>query len=119
MSEVENQEVEQQEETGQAQQFIDALQQQNFNAAQTTFNSMLNDKLQARLDAEKVAVAGSIFNDADGDIEDEELTDQEIEDMVDDEIGEEGISDDEETTEDVVEDEVEETPQTDETGQTA
>ncbi len=80
---------------------------------------MLNDKLQDRLEAENVAVACSIFNDADGDIEDEELTDQEIEDMVDDEIGEEGISDDEETTEDVVEDEVEETPQTDETGQTA
>ena len=118
MSEVENQEVEQQEEIGQAQQFIDALQQQNFNAAQTTFNSMLNDKLQARLDAEKVAVAGSIFNDADGDIEDEELTDQEIEDMVDDEIDEEGIEDDE-TTEDVVEDEVEETPQTDEVGETS
>jgi len=118
MSEVENQEVEQQEEIGQAQQFIDALQQQNFNAAQTTFNSMLNDKLQARLDAEKVAVAGSIFNDADGDIEDEELTDQEIEDMVDDEIDEEGIDDDE-TTEDVVEDEVEETPQTDEVGETS
>jgi hypothetical protein len=107
MSEVENQEVEQQEEIGQAQQFIDALQQQNYNAAQTTFNSMLNDKLQARLDAEKVAVAGSIFNDADGDIEDEDLTDQEIENMVDDEIDEEGIDDDE-TTEDVVEDEVEE-----------
>ena len=111
MSEVENQEVEQQEEIGQAQQFIDALQQQNFNAAQTTFNSMLNDKLQARLDAEKVAVAGSIFNDADGDIEDEELTDQEIENMVDDEIGEEGIDD-------VVEEEVEEVPQDDEVGET-
>jgi hypothetical protein len=118
MSEVENQEVEQQEEIGQAQQFIDALQQQNFNAAQTTFNSMLNDKLQARLDAEKVAVAGSIFNDADGDIEDEELTDQEIENMVDDEIGEEGIDDDE-TTEDVVEDEVEEVSQDDEVGETS
>lgn len=117
MSEVENQEVEQQEEIGQAQQFIDALQQQNFNAAQTTFNSMLNDKLQARLDAEKVAVAGSIFNDADGDIEDEELTDQEIENMVDDEIGEEGIDDDE-TTEDVVEEEVEEVPQVHEVGET-
>lgn len=73
---------------------------------------MLNDKLQARLDAEKVAVAGSIFNDADGDIEDEELTDQEIENMVDDEIGEEGIDD-------VVEDEVEEVQQDDEVGETS
>lgn len=82
-----------------AEEFIDALQAQNFNKAKTFFSDMLNDKLQSRLDAEKVAVAGSIFNGADEDITDEELSDEEIEDIVQDEI------DDEE--EDVVTDEVE------------
>ena len=80
---------------------------------------MLNDKLQSRLDAEKVAVAGSIFNGADEDITDEELSDEEIEDIVQDEINDEEdvVTDEVEDEEENVED-VEEVPQDDEVGQT-
>ena len=101
-----------------AEEFIDALQAQNFNKAQTFFSDMLNDKLQSRLDAEKVAVAGSIFNGADEDITDDELSDEEIEDIVQDEIDdEEVVTDEVEDEEENVED-VEELPQDDEVGQT-
>ena len=111
----------QQEAEGQtpAEEFIDALQAQNFNKAKTFFSDMLNDKLQSRLDAEKVAVAGSIFNGADEDITDEELSDEEIEDIVQDEINDEEdvVTDEVEDEEENVED-VEELPQDDEVGQT-
>ena len=119
MSEEVKQEFDTAEENAQAQEFIDALQSQNFNKAKDHFSSMLNDKLQARLDAEKVAVAGSIFNGADEDITDEELSDEEIEDIVQDEINDEEdvVTDEVEDEEENVED-VEEVPQDDEVGQT-
>lgn len=48
---------------------IDAIQNQNFNSAKDTFDSLLSDKLTDALDAEKIVVADTIFNGA----EDEEL----------------------------------------------
>jgi len=42
--------------------FVDALASGNFNDAETLFNDILGDKVQATLDAEKIAVAGQIFN---------------------------------------------------------
>jgi len=119
MSEEVKQEFDTEVENTAAQEFIDALQAQNFNKAKDHFSNMLNDKLQTRLDAEKVAVAGSIFNGADEDITDEELSDEEIDDIVQDEINDEEedvVTDEVEDEEENVED-VEGTPQVDETGQ--
>jgi len=48
---------------------IDAIQNQNFNSAKDTFDSLLSDKLTDALDAEKIVVADTIFNGA----EDEQL----------------------------------------------
>ena len=45
-------------------QFVDAIQASNFNNAGDLFNDMLGSKMQDAMDAEKVAVADTIFNDA-------------------------------------------------------
>lgn len=79
MSEVENEVAE--VEASPVEDFINALQQQNFNQAKNHFDSLINDKVQSRLDTEKVALAQSMFNDQDDDVED--ITDEEIEDEVD------------------------------------
>ena len=89
MSEVEN-------EVNPVEDFINALQQQNFNQAKSHFDSLINDKVQTRLDTEKVAMAQSIFNDQDDDVED--ITDEEIEDEVDAAIAEFEEDEDEETS---------------------
>ena len=86
--------------TNSVEDFINALQQQNFNRAKNHFDSLINDKVQTRLDTEKVAMAQSIFNDQDDDVED--ITDEEIEDEVDAAIAEfeeEEDSEDEDTGE--------------------
>ena len=57
-------------------QFVDAIQASNFNNAGDLFNDMLGSKMQDAMDAEKVAVADTIFNDApesEEEIEDLEL----------------------------------------------
>ena len=56
--------------------FVDALQNGNFNGAETLFNDILGNKVQDALDAEKVAVADQIFNG----VEPEEMDlDEEVE----------------------------------------
>ena len=103
-------------------QFIDAIQQQNFNKAKEHFDELIGDKLQSRLDAEKVAVADSIFNGADDDLADhdpedvEEIVDEVTED--DEEIETDDAEEQEEVDEDEVEEDVEEVPQDDEVGET-
>lgn len=94
MSEVENLEVE----SNPTLDLINALQRGDFNAADELFKDALGTKVQDTLDAEKVAVAGQIFNgeepydDVDEDeeegIEDDELESslEEIEDVDLDEI---------------------------------
>ena len=54
-------------------QFVDAIQASNFNNAGDLFNDMLSSKMQDAMDAEKVAVADTIFNDAPEEEEIEEL----------------------------------------------
>ena len=98
MSDVENEVAE--VEASPVEDFINALQQQNFNQAKNHFDSLINDKVQSRLDTEKVALAQSMFNDQDDDVEDN--TDEEIEDEVDAAIAEfeeEEDSEDEDTGE--------------------
>ena len=103
-------------------QFIDAIQQQNFNKAKEHFDELIGDKLQSRLDAEKVAVADSIFNGADDDLADhdpedvEEIVDEVTED--DEEIEADDAEEQQEVDEEEVEEDVEEVPQDDEVEQT-
>lgn len=73
---------------------IDAIQQQNFNSAKDSFESLLGAKMNTALEQEKIAVADTIFNgaeeeqlDLDLDISDE--LDEEEEDIVVDEIEDE------------------------------
>jgi len=54
-------------------QFVDAIQASNFNNAGDLLNDMLGSKMQDAMDAEKVAVADTIFNDAPEEEEIEEL----------------------------------------------
>lgn len=75
---------------------IDALQQQNFNQAKNHFDGLMGDKVADALDAEKINVASQIFNDADIEEEDlEELSDEEVEDILADEEGDIDDSDSE------------------------
>ena len=55
---------------------IGALEVGNFTSAEELFNTLMNDKVQGALDAEKVSVAGQIFNGVEA--EDLEVTDEEI-----------------------------------------
>lgn len=55
---------------------IGALEVGNFTSAEELFNTLMNDKVQDALDAEKVSVAGQIFNGVEA--EDLEVTDEEI-----------------------------------------
>ena len=68
MSEVENNEevaVAETEQGGvQITDFINAVADQNFNRAKDHFDNLLNVKLDDAIDAERVAVADTIFNDA-------------------------------------------------------
>lgn len=59
-------------------QFVDAVQASNFNNAGDLFNDMLGSKMQDAMDAEKVAVADTIFNNAPEE-EEEEIEDLELE----------------------------------------
>lgn len=55
---------------------IGALEVGNFTSAEELFNTLMQDKVQDALDAEKVSVAGQIFNGVEA--EDLEVTDEEI-----------------------------------------
>lgn len=72
---------------------IGALEVGNFTSAEELFNTLMQDKVQDALDAEKVSVAGQIFNGVEA--EDLEVTDEEIDaalesdDIEDVEFGEE------------------------------
>lgn len=55
---------------------INALEVGNFNSAEDLFNSLMNNRVQDALNAEKISVAGQIFNGVEA--EDLEVTDEEI-----------------------------------------
>ena len=99
MSEVDQETVE--VEVNPVETFIDAVQAGNFVDAKKGFDSLVQDKLNGRLDAEKVAVAQSIFNDADEDIEVEDFDEDEVvDDLLDEVENEENEDDVEETRQD-------------------
>lgn len=55
--------------------FIDQIQAQNFNQAKEHFDSLLNSKMSDAADAEKINVADTIFNGAEDESIDDDLTD--------------------------------------------
>lgn len=70
---------------------INNVMNQDFASAGPTFNEIMQQKIAASLDQEKIKMAGIIFNDQE-DIDDEELediSDDEISDIVDEEEYEE------------------------------
>lgn len=64
---------------------INNVMNQDFANAGPTFNEIMQQKLTDAIDQEKIRVAGVVFNNAD-DVEEED--DEEFEELSDDEIGE-------------------------------
>ena len=87
--------------------FIDAIAQQNFNRAKEHFDNVLGDKMNDALEAERLSVADTIFNDAP---EEPEMELDDADDAFDDDETEEVELEvvDEVEEDDVVVDEVDE-----------
>ena len=83
---IENEEV---AEVNPIEELIDAIAQQNFNQAKSHFEDVLGDKMNDALEAEKLSVAQSIYNDAEESEEDFDLEDVEDDDLDDADEGEE------------------------------
>lgn len=64
---------------------INDVMNQDFAKAGPTFNEIMQQKLTDAIDQEKIRVAGIVFNNAD-DVEEED--EEEFEELSDDEIGE-------------------------------
>ena len=79
--------------------FIDDIQKRDFTSAQSTFQDMMQQRMQDALDQQKVVVAGQMFGEPEDDVED--VSDEDIEAAMEaDEDGQEEFdfeeSDDEE-----------------------
>jgi chromatin remodeling complex protein RSC6 len=85
--------------------FIDAIAQQNFNRAKEHFDNVLGDKMNDALEAERLSVADTIFNDAP---EEPEMALDDADDAFDDDETVEVEVVDEVEEDDVVVDEVDE-----------
>lgn len=94
MSELDNQEV-QTEEPSAVAELINQITTGDLNKAQGSFQSIVTDKMADALEAQRVATAQAIFNDADEDL---------LDDPADELSDEEGIIGDEEDTLPEVED---------------
>jgi len=63
---------------------INQITDGDLNKAEGSFQSIVQDKMADALEAQRIATAQAIFNDADVDVEDDsDITDEEIEDVVD------------------------------------
>ena len=94
MSELDNQEVQTEEPTA-VQELINQITTGDLNKAQGSFQSIVTDKMADALEAQRIATAQAIFNDADEDL---------LDDPADELSDEEGIIGDEEDTLPEVED---------------
>jgi len=56
--------------------FIDSIAAGDFNQSEKLFNDLLADKVQHTLEAEKIAVADTIFNGVEPQVEDDLLDDE-------------------------------------------
>lgn len=66
---------------------INNVVDQNFNDAAVTFNDIMNSKIYDSLEQEKVAVANSIYNEADEeqlelDLDSDDFSDEEVEEAL-------------------------------------
>ena len=78
--------------------FIDAVQMQDFTNASPMFKELMAGKLGDALDQQKIGIANEVFNsgdDEDDDDEFEELSDEEIDDILDEEDFDEDDEDEE------------------------
>lgn len=68
--------------------FIDDIQKKDFTSAQSTFQDMMQQRMQDALDQQKVVVAGQMFGEPEDDVED--VSDEDLEAaMEDDDDGQE------------------------------
>lgn len=68
--------------------FIDDIQKRDFTSAQSTFQDMMQQRMQDALDQQKVVVAGQMFGEPEDDVED--VSDEDLEAaMEDDDDGQE------------------------------
>jgi len=97
MSEVE-QPIENEEvvEVNPIEELIDAIAQQNFNRAKDHFEDVLGDKMNDALEAEKLSVAQSVYNDG----EESEEEDFDLDDVEDDDLDDADEGEEEEVEED-------------------
>ena len=115
MSELDNQEVQTEEPTAVAE-LINQITTGDLNKAQGSFQSIVTDKMADALEAQRIATAQAIFNDADEDllddeegiIGDEEDTLPEVEDLENVEIPDHDEVEYEEDTEEDTEEDSEE-----------
>lgn len=80
--------------------FLKHIEDGDFTNAERGFNSLVNDKITDVLDQTKMKLADQIFNDYEGDGDDEEVEYEEDFDEDDEEIDEEDEDDDDEEWED-------------------
>jgi len=104
MSEVEAVEAE----VSAVEQLINQITDGDLNNAEGSFQSLVQDKMADALEAQRIAVAQAIFNDQDGDLEDDsDISDEEIEleDGVEEEEEDEIVGDTEDSLPEVEEEE--------------
>lgn len=70
--------------------FIDAMMNKDHVQSSNIFAELMNQKVDAALDAEKVAMAGQIFNDVE-EIDDEDISDEDLEAAADEAIDDEDL----------------------------
>lgn len=70
--------------------FIDAMINKDHVQSNNIFAELMSQKVDAALDAEKVAMAGQIFNDVE-EIDDEDISDEDLEAVADEVISDEDI----------------------------
>lgn len=70
--------------------FIDAMMNKDHVQSSNIFAELMNQKVDAALDAEKVAMAGQIFNEVE-EIDDEDISDEDLEAAADEAIDDEDL----------------------------
>lgn len=70
--------------------FIDAMMNKDHVQSSNIFAELMNQKVDVALDAEKVAMAGQIFNDVE-EIDDEDISDEDLEAAADEAIDDEDL----------------------------
>lgn len=74
------------QEVGDITDFINSIQQQNFNQANKHFEDIIGDRLQDTLDQAKIRLAGQMFNDQpEEDDSDLDISDEELDELLADE----------------------------------